>query len=182
MGQEELSISAAQVTEALHNRDPLIFQQLYNACSEELYLLAYRWLKDSSLAKDMVHNLFVHLWEKGESIIITGNIRHYLFRAITNQAINELKKRRRQVGEEVLAFQRDPASLDQTADYILLQKELLAHLQGLPPRCREIFILSRIRGLEPAEIASQLGITLNTVYFQLSTALKTLRPLLLGKK
>ncbi|HEY9256699.1 RNA polymerase sigma factor [Chitinophaga sp.] len=63
-------------------------------------MLAYRWVKDSSLAKDMVHNLFVHLWEKGAQTIITGHIRHYLYRAITNQAINELKRRKRQEGKK----------------------------------------------------------------------------------
>ncbi|PUZ26922.1 RNA polymerase sigma-70 factor, ECF subfamily [Chitinophaga costaii] len=182
MGQDVFSLSAAQVTEALQHRDPLVFQQLYNACSEELYLLAYRWLKDNGLARDMVHNLFVHLWEKGTTLTITGHVRHYLFRAITNQCINELKRQQRQLGEELLQFERDPASLYESADYILLQKELLQHLRTLPPRCREIFILSRIHGLEPQEIAQKLGITLNTIYFQLSVALKTLRPLLLPKK
>jgi RNA polymerase sigma-70 factor (ECF subfamily) len=182
MTKDVFPFTSAEITEALHNQDVPIFRQLYNTYSEELYLLAYRWVKDSSLAKDMVHNLFVHLWEKGAQTIITGHIRHYLYRAITNQAINELKRRKRQVGEEALQFQSDQTSFYETADYILLQQEILQHLQSLPPRCREIFILSRMRQLEPAEIAEKLGITLNTVYFQLSTALKTLRHLLPGKK
>ncbi len=58
----------------------------------------------------------------------------------------------------------------------------MQHLQALAPRCREIFLLSRINGLEPAEIAEKLGITLNTVYFQLSVALKALRAQLAPKK
>lgn len=182
MTTDAFPYTSAEITEALHNQDVPIFRQLYNTYSEELYLLAYRWVKDSSLAKDMVHNLFVHLWEKGPQIIITGHIRHYLYRAITNQAINELKKRKRQVGEDVLQFQADPSSFYETADYILLQQEILRHLDTLPPRCREIFILSRIQHLEPAEIANKLNITLNTVYYQLSTALKSLRHLLPGKK
>jgi RNA polymerase sigma-70 factor (family 1) len=182
MTKDAFPFTGAEITEALHNQDVPIFRQLYNTYSEELYLLAYRWVKDSSLAKDMVHNLFVHLWEKGAQTIITGHIRPYLYRAITNQAINELKRRKRQVGEEALQFQSDQHSFYETADYILLQQEILQQLQSLPPRCREIFILSRIRQLEPAEIAEKLGITLNTVYFQLSTALKSLRQILPGKK
>lgn len=177
-----IDISASAVTRALRIRDQAFFQQLYNIYSEELYLLAYRWVKDSSLAKDLVHNLFVHLWEKSDHITITGQVSHYLYRAITNRAINELKRRSRQVGEDALQFLSDSSSFYETADYILLQKELLQHLQGLPPRCREIFLLSRIQGLEPGEIAGKLGITLNTVYFQLSVALKTLREIMQQKK
>lgn len=182
MATDVFPLSAAAVTEGLRNRDPLVFQQLYNAFSEELYLLAFRWLKDSGLSRDMVHNLFVRLWTQEPPPDIHGNVRHYLFRSITNACLNELKRQQRQLGDDLLQFHADPDSHFETADYILLQQELLRHIRTLPPRCREIFILSRIQGMEPAEIASQLGISLNTIYFQLSLALKTLRPILLSKK
>lgn len=182
MLQDGYNISAEQANEGLRNRNVDIFQQIYLAYSEELFLLACRWVKDEHLAKDLVHNLFVHLWEKGDTLTITGNVRHYLFRAITNRSLNELKRRSRFVSEELLQWQADPASLNEISDYILLQKELLGHLQGLAPRCREIFMMSRMQGFEPAEIAEKLGITLNTVYFQLATALKHLRNHLQDKK
>jgi len=175
-------ISAAIVTEGLRDRNMEVFQQLYLTYSEDLFLLAFRWVKDENLAKDLVHNLFVHLWEKGATLTITGNVRHYLYRAVTNRAINELKRQSRHVSEDILQWQADPASLYETADYILLQKEMIQLVQGLAPRCREIFLLSRVNGLEPSEIADKLNITLNTVYFQLSVALKHLRIHLLGEK
>ncbi|OMP76452.1 sigma-70 family RNA polymerase sigma factor [[Flexibacter] sp. ATCC 35208] len=175
-------ISAAIVTEGLRDRNMEVFQQLYLTYSEDLFLLAFRWVKDENLAKDLVHNLFVHLWEKGATLTITGNVRHYLYRAVTNRSINELKRQSRHVSEDILQWQADPASLYETADYILLQKEMIQLLQGLAPRCREIFLLSRVNGLEPSEIAEKLNITLNTVYFQLSVALKHLRIHLLGEK
>lgn len=173
--KEESHISAAMANDALRNRDVTVFQEIYTTYSESLYLLAYRWVKDGSLAKDMVHNLFAHLWDKGAQIVITGQVRSYLYRAITNQCINELKRRKRQIGEEILQFQADGQSFYEASDYIFFQQELMQSLRSLAPRCREIFLLSRINGLEPAEIAEKLGITLNTVYFQLSVALKSLR-------
>ena len=176
------NISAEQATEGLRQGNKDVFQQLYLTYSEDLFLLAYRWVKEEGLAKDIVHNLFVHLWEKGATITISGNVRHYLFRAVANRAINELKQRSRHVSEEVLQWQADPSSLYETVDYILLQKEMLQLVQGLAPRCREIFLLSRVEGLSPTEIADKLDITLNTVYFQLSVALKYLRIHLLGEK
>ena len=86
------------------------------------------------------------------------------------------------MSEELLQWQADPASIYETADYILLQKEMMQLVQGLAPRCREILLLGRVHGLEPSEIADKLGITLNTVYFQLSVALKYLRAHLLNEK
>jgi RNA polymerase sigma-70 factor (ECF subfamily) len=73
--------------------------------------------------------------------------------------------------------------LHEITDHLLLQKEIIRLVQGLAPRCREIFLLSRFDGLEPVQIAERLNITLNTVYFQLAMALKYLRTHLLdGKK
>lgn len=173
-------ISAEQATEALLTHNVLVFQQIYLAYSEELYLLAYRCLKDQSLAKDLVQNLFAHLWENGATI--SGNVRHYLYRAITNRAINELKRRSRFVSEDVLQWETEKEGLQEMTDYLLLQKEMMRQVQALTPRCREIFLLSRVEGMEPAEIAAKLGITLNTVYFQLTMALKHLRTRLLDGK
>ena len=48
-------------------------------------------------------------------------------------------------------------------------------LDKLPPRCREIFKLSRFEGLKNQDIAEQLGITKRTVELQISNALKFLR-------
>ncbi|RFS25050.1 RNA polymerase sigma-70 factor [Chitinophaga silvatica] len=182
MTQVIFSFSTTEVNEALLHRNVPVFRQLYLAYSQPLYLLAFRLTKDESLAKDLVHNLFVNLWEKSSQLTITGNVQHYLFRAITNLALNEIKKRKKHTSEEILQWIPDEQALDSTADFLLFQQELLQHLKTLPPRCQEIFILSRVHGLEPPEIAQKLSITLNTVYYQLSIALKSLRQVLLEKK
>lgn len=183
MTQDGYHISAEEATEALRSRNVDVFQKIYTAYSEELFLLAYRWVRDHDLAKEVVQSLFAHLWEKGQQISVTGNMRHYLYRSVTNRSINELKRRSRHVSEEALQWQADDVSLHEITDHLLLQKEIVRLSQALAPRCREIFLLSRFEGMEPAEIAERLGITVNTVYFQLAMALKYLRTHLLdGKK
>lgn len=183
MTQDGYHISAEEATEALRSRNADVFRKIYTAYSEELFLLAYRWVRDNDLAKEVVQSLFAHLWEKGQQITITGNLRHYMYRAVTNRSINELKRRSRHVSEEALQWQADDASLFEITDHLLLQKQIVHLAQDLAPRCREIFLLSRFEGLEPAEIAERLNITINTVYFQLAVALKHLRAHLLdGKK
>lgn len=183
MTHDGYHISADEATEAFRNRNADVFRNIYNAYSNELYLLAYRWVRDHDLAKEVVQGLFTHLWEKGPEITITGNVRHYMYRAVTNRSINELKRRSRHVSEEALQWQADSISLHDMTDHLLLQKEIMRLTLNLAPRCREIFLLSRFDGLEPAEIAEKLGISLNTVYFQLAVALKHLRTHLLnGKK
>jgi RNA polymerase sigma-70 factor (ECF subfamily) len=48
-------------------------------------------------------------------------------------------------------------------------------LADLPDRCREVFQLSRDRGLKYAEIATALGISIKTVEAQMGKALRVLR-------
>ena len=66
-----------------------------------------------------------------------------------------------------------------TRDYVLTGSELQAvvdkSLEKLPPRCREIFELSRFEGLKNQEIAEKLGLSKRTVELQVSNALKQLR-------
>lgn len=167
--------SSEQLLTGLRRHDKTMFKELYMAFSDELFLLAYRWVKDHGVAKDLVHNLFVILWDRADRININGPVRNYLYRSITNMALNELKRSARHISDDILQYASDESAFSETADYLLLQQEIIHHLQNLPPRCREIFILSRIHGLSPQEIADKFNITLNTVYYQLATALKELR-------
>jgi RNA polymerase sigma-70 factor (ECF subfamily) len=48
-------------------------------------------------------------------------------------------------------------------------------MEKLPPRCREIFILSRFEGKDNGKIAETLGLSKRTVELQISNALKILR-------
>jgi RNA polymerase sigma factor (sigma-70 family) len=58
------------------------------------------------------------------------------------------------------------------ADYDTLLKNAL---QNLPPKCREVFVLSRVSGLTYQQISSSLGISIKTVENQMCKALKILR-------
>lgn len=68
-----------------------------------------------------------------------------------------------------------------SAEFLLdLQQRLTAVqtlIDGLPPRCREVFWLCRVEGLTQPEIARRLDITLNTVERHLMRALIDLRGL-----
>src|SRR5659263_394918 len=56
-----------------------------------------------------------------------------------------------------------------------LQQAIQKSLEKLPPRCREIFELSRLDGLSNQHISEQLGLSKRTVELQISNSLKVLR-------
>jgi RNA polymerase sigma-70 factor (ECF subfamily) len=56
-----------------------------------------------------------------------------------------------------------------------LQQQIAKAMEKLPERAREIFMLSRFKGISNDEIATQLELSKRTVETQISNALKILR-------
>ena len=57
----------------------------------------------------------------------------------------------------------------------VIRNRIHGEIDKLPPRCSEIFKLSRFEGLKYQEIADHLGISVKTVEVQMGKALKVLR-------
>ncbi len=53
-------------------------------------------------------------------------------------------------------------------------------INDLPPRCKEVFLLSRKEGLSYKEIAQALDLTTKTVENQIGIALKQLKAVIFG--
>ena len=56
-----------------------------------------------------------------------------------------------------------------------LQAAVTQAIADLPPRTREVFVMSRERGLRYSEIAEQLGVSVKAVEANMSRALRILR-------
>ncbi len=56
-----------------------------------------------------------------------------------------------------------------------VEKQIYHAIDNLPERCREIFVMSKLKGMKYREIAESLGISQNTVEGQMAIALKKLR-------
>lgn len=126
-------------------------------------------------ADDLVQQLFLRL-------LVSGGPEHgraTLLTAARNLALNHLRDSGRR-GETVLsdALSARLADANPSPETVVLHRSELRHLltaiAALPPRQREVFVLSRFEGLPHAEIAQRLGIAPRTVVNQLVAALTTL--------
>src|SRR6266481_4889478 len=66
---------------------------------------------------------------------------------------------------------------------LLAREELLRiqlGLEKLPPRCREVVLLRKIRGLSTRETADELGIGIDTVEKQMTLGMRALANFMLG--
>ncbi len=130
------------------------------------------------MAKEIVQESFINLWEKRQSIDISKSVKSYLTTSIRNKCLNYLRDTKKFNTEIILSdvlFQE----VDFEQSDKLIEKELNNKINNaiddLPEKCKEIFQLNRFENLKYKEIAVKLNISIKTVETQMSKALKHLR-------
>lgn len=162
----------------IKTRNKIIFDFVFHYYYSGLCAYAERITHDEKTAEDIVQELFVILWMKHDSIQIKTSLKNYLFTAVKNRSLDHLKKERtKEKGIQNISYTAKPT--ENLSIYWFAESELKELidkcLENLPPRCREIIVMSRFEGLKNQEIADKLGISKRTVELQISNALKQLR-------
>lgn len=155
------------------------FVALYNRYWKRLLRTAHIYLKDLSTAEEVVHDVFVVLWDRRKFLKI-GNFRGYIVVTARYHIFKKIKAEKISPIEFVEILTENDIGTDnsQTTPKQLqedFEKEIAHYLKRLPKRCREIFYLSRVKHLSNNEIAESFGITRFTVENQITHALKHIR-------
>lgn len=143
-------------------------------------LIGYAAARLSSLeeARDIIHDIFVYLWDERQNLDINRSLRSYLFTAVRYRIIDHIRKqltRRQYFTWAKMLIQRVNADMEEEIAVKHLHHTLEHAVEDLPSRTQEIYRLSRYRHLAVKEIACELGLSEQTVKNQLTTALNYLR-------
>ena len=137
------------------------------------------------MAMEITHDIFLNIWNKRDKLHI-NSFKSYVVTASSYHSI----RKSQQTKAVPLSYIGDYANDDNftfttqlwennSAEDKITENELnldiSAQLEGLPKRCREIYVLSRQENLSITEISSKLNISKRTVENQLTVALKHLR-------
>jgi len=154
-------------------------EQIFHRYYDMLVRFVTPMLKDQEKARDLVQDLFYRLWTKREKIEINTSVKAYLFMACRNQALNTLKREQRMVWTDSEEEMEKQSGLEENTETRIkekdLQKQLSKALEAIPPKCRQVFELSRFEHHSYKEIADILDISVKTVENQMSKALQILR-------
>jgi len=154
------------------------FEKIYDLCSEKLFRLAFRFLKDAEQSEEIVQETFINLWVNREKLDSQGNIWLYLYVIGKRLSLNELRNisQSKIHTENLLAnFSETHNTTEESVfanEFELLTKKVIG---DLPKQQQIIFRLSRFEGFSHREIADQLNISPNTVKNHMGTALKTIK-------
>jgi len=155
-----------------------LYEELFRTYYSSLCYFARKYIPDIDTCKDIVHVVFVNIWEKREEFDFGKPAKSYLYTSVYNRCMNAIRDRKKfavsDLSESIHAVEEtviDPDNIE-TAE---LESRIWQGIQLLPEKCREVFLLNRFEEKKYAEIADHLRISVKTVEAQMSKALKMLR-------
>ena len=163
--------------ERLRQGDQGAFDTLFRNWYAPLVRVAEALLRDRAAAEEVVQDVMLELWRRREQIVLQQPPRAYLIQSTRNRALNHLRRLKVEKRGEPRAAEQliPPSAADARVTEQELDRAITNAIAELPTRCREVFELSRVRGLKYAEIAEVMGISVKTVEVQMGKALRILR-------
>ncbi|MEC3967086.1 RNA polymerase sigma-70 factor [Flagellimonas halotolerans] len=159
------------------------FSMMYEFYRPKLVVIVKSYIPSREDAEEIVHDVFIKLWEKWETLQINSNFTGYIYSMTRNACLDYLRTRKNKLTKDLSAEQQEfwlnhGALADDMASSILA-KELQALVDGaideLPEKCKKVFKKSRMEGLCHREISKEMEISPKTVENHIARALRQLR-------
>jgi len=167
--------SDKELVALVNSRDHLAFTEIYDRYWRKLLMIAWNHTQENSHAKDLVHEVFMSLWEKSDPAEIQ-NVGAYLATAMRLSLFQHFQKEQRRTGlaKENYIFS-ELSDDDEKLDALFLKEYINGIVEEMPEKCKLVFRYSRDHGLKNAEIAEKMNISEKGVEATLTRALKILR-------
>jgi len=155
------------------------FKYFFDRYYNDLCNFVNIYLHNQALSEEIVQDIFVFFWENKTKFKINSSVKSYLYSVSKFKSLNLLRdtQTHRKIVEEIGRTESNQTT-EMDGSYIdndEFRKILKVAFDQLPPKCREIFLLSKQEELSNKEIADRLGISVKTVENQMTIALKKLR-------
>lgn len=173
---DEILYTDHRLLQLIAQDDQAALQLIYKRYWAQLYDMAYRRLKDTQQAEDIVQDIFINIWKLRQSLQVE-NLGAYLRTAVRHRVLNYVTRNKASESfyEPMALLLADSGS----ADELLLRKELMEllrlYIETLPTKRKQIFLLHLYTNLSTKEIAEKLSITQKTVQNQILNAIEGMK-------
>src|SRR5438105_9284660 len=168
-----------ELVEMIRGGDADAFEILVRRKTSKVYALCYRVIGNGEDAKDISQLVFIKLWENLEKYDAKYAFDTWLYRMVTNVAIDFLrnKQSRENAVNSNLRLVKTAADAEQT---VTVQRKEVENVFSsvssvLSPKQKTIFVMSEMDDLRSSEIAKILGCRESTVRNHLFNARKLMQ-------
>ena len=169
-----------------HLHTMVTFTRFFQENQAKFLSFAYSYIRNKTEAEDILMESMIALWENRDKWENDSNLQALLLTIIKNRALNYLAHeqvrlraeddinthRQRELNLRISTLEAcEPDTIFNTEIQHIVRKALTK----MPEQSRDIFILSRYQNTPNKMIAEKLGISIKSVEFHITKALKILR-------
>lgn len=148
------------------------FKHIFIPYHSKLYRIAFRFVRDSDIASDMVQEVYIKLWSQKDKLIHIKNKEAYSVTCLRNLCLDHLKSAKKEISFETLS---DKKAVEEIPDWSDETKLIRKILETLPEQQRTAFWLKHWEEYSNEEIEEQLGMSAINLRVSLSRARKTIK-------
>lgn len=152
--------------------DEVAFTRLFLQWNQVLAGFIFRITESRELTEEIVQDVFLNIWRVRETLNEVDNFKHFLLVVARNKAYDELKKQLR-AEQRKKEWEKDHAAepFNPHAEAELSRSSIIEQaIDQLPPRRKEVYLLSRHERLTYKEISDKLMISTESVKTHLKLA------------
>lgn len=159
--------------------DENAFNTLFHAYVPRLHALIMKTTRNEGVVKDLLQEIFFYLWLDRESLAAIESPQNWIFKIAYNRIYTSMSRQAVRNQKEGALLQQQSATAayapEQTVSFRETARLIQEAVAQLPPQARKIFQLSRESDLKAAEVASLLGISVQTVRNSLVRSVKHIK-------
>ena len=165
--------------------DKSALSEIFLSVHDDLFRYGLKLTGDENLVKDAIQDLFLKLWKNRSNLKPVENFNPYLFKALRHHIIDNLELQG--IASPFENEQENAVSIIYSVEDFLINEQVteetrqkvIAALNKLMPRQREVIYLRYFEGLNFETIASIMNINIQSVRNTLHRGLVALRDLIL---
>ena len=164
--------------ERLRNDDKKVMEEIFSLFHSKIFRFSIAYLKNDHDAYDLVQEVFIKVWESRYTLKKDTNFEAYIFTIAKNAMLSLFRKRlteQKYLDYIAQAGESYNGGTEEQTNFLFLKQQYEELIEQLPLKRKEIFLLSREKGLSNKEIALLKGISEKTVENQLTRALAFFR-------
>lgn len=160
----------------LRSGDTRAFDALFRRYYPLLCAYGNRFVSLES-AEEIAQDVMLWLWEHHEDEVVRFSLVKYMLKAVYQRALNRIEQEQVKLHADTRFYQDLVEDTLEEADLCAvneLSERLHEAIRQLPDSYREAFLMHRFKDMTYKEIADELGVSVQTVNYRISQALKIL--------
>ena len=156
------------------NQDTLekVFVESFSSYGDAIFRFCLVKVSNKELAEDMTQEVFTRYWQYLRAGKDMTNTRSFLYTVANNLAKDWYKKKKADSLDSKMESGYIPTEPGMTSEDTASYTHILATIEDMEPKDKEVLLLTYVEGLNPKDIALILEETANVVSVRLSRATK----------